>query len=321
MAQAKKTEEPTEAVVVEPKRERSKKRIRTSSIFWGFAFIFVGLLLLLDNLHLITVHFNNLWQLWPILVIGTGVSMLSLRGWLSGIISFVLAIAFGVLAYLVAVENPYFTTQGEQTIVDGSAAVVNDKELDLTLRTGAMEVSITSTPTQSGYLAQLWSNHLTLEQSKTESRDGVRYVILETPSKSAWWRGIGESNLVLEFTRQLPVSLHIDAGASSITGDVSAVQLRTMTIKTGASSVAIRFGALQSRQNVTVEAGASSVEFALPKSIGVRVETDKGLSRTDFEGIDKVADGVYESAGFASAERQITIDAKMGVSSFEITRY
>lgn len=111
MAKTKKTEEPLEAVVVEPvetKRERSKKRIHSGSIFWGFAFIFAGILLLLGNLNIITVHFDNLVQLWPVLIVGVGVSMLSLRGWLGGVVSVLLALALGALVYFVAVENPFF---------------------------------------------------------------------------------------------------------------------------------------------------------------------------------------------------------------------
>lgn len=111
MAKAKKTEKPVEAVVVEPvvtKPERSKTRVHSGSIFWGFAFIFAGVLLLLGNLNIITVNFDNLVQLWPVLIVGTGISMLSLRGWLGGIVSVLLALLLGALVYLVAVENPFY---------------------------------------------------------------------------------------------------------------------------------------------------------------------------------------------------------------------
>lgn len=112
MTKTKKTEEPVEAVVVEPvehKERRAKKRSYSGSIFWGFAFIIVGTLILLDNLSLITVHFGNLWHLWPVLIIGAGVSMLSLRGWLSALVSLVLVLAVGALAFFVAVDNPWFS--------------------------------------------------------------------------------------------------------------------------------------------------------------------------------------------------------------------
>lgn len=113
---AKKTAEPVEATVVEPvqpvRHDHSKKRRHMGSIFWGFAFIFVGMLFLLDNLQVITVHFDNLWQLWPILIIGAGVSTLSLRGWIGALVSLILVVAFAALAYLVAVDNPWFDSSG-----------------------------------------------------------------------------------------------------------------------------------------------------------------------------------------------------------------
>ena len=113
MPKTTKSATPVEAVVVEaPAPAKSKKisYVSVGSIFWGFAFIFAGALLLLDNLGLVNVHFSSLIQLWPVFIIAAGVSMLSLRGWVAAIIAFCMVIAFGALALFISVDNPWFTS-------------------------------------------------------------------------------------------------------------------------------------------------------------------------------------------------------------------
>lgn len=327
MSRSKKSTEPVEATVIEPVTASApgtpQKKKRTSSIFWGFAFIFIGVLLLLDNLNVVTVHFGNLWQLWPVFLVGAGVSMLSLRGWLSSLISLVLALAFGVLAYLVAVENPFYASSSQLQHVETLGGTVSDqaKILDVTLKTGAMDIRLGKMSGEGAYKASLSSTHMSLQKEQDFMQDDVQHVALVTGSQKRWWLGPMSNSLQLDFTNKLPLDITIDAGASSVTGDLSALQVRNFTLDAGASSVELKFGAAQTRLSVNLDAGASSVKLSLPASVGVRVETDNGLSHTDFAGIDKVSDGVYESSGFASAERQIIIRADIGVSSFEITRY
>ena len=50
--------------------------MKTSQIFWGSLFIVLGLLVLLNNFSAINLHWGNLWQFWPILLVLIGISML-----------------------------------------------------------------------------------------------------------------------------------------------------------------------------------------------------------------------------------------------------
>lgn len=335
MAKTQKTA-PAEAVVVEPvepaadrkaeRRERRAnrpRRYRSSSVFWGLAFIVVGLLLLLDNLNIVSVHFGALWHLWPVFVIGAGLSMLSLRGWVSALISVVLAVAFGALAYFVAIDNPYYDVNSgvkEQVTVVGGDIASSAKNLNMSLKTGAMDLAIEKSAGQD-YTASLSSNSLGIKQEQSNLKDDTQYVVLSTDSVRDWWLGSGDNNLTLGLTDRVPLDLRVDTGASSVHGDLSSLQLRSLALKAGASSVDLKLGSRLAKQDVTVDAGVSKLAFQVPNGVGVRVETDNGLSHTDFGDIAKVSDGIYESTGFASAETQITIHAKIGVSSFEVTRY
>jgi|GEM_PF-678806 len=334
----KKAKKPVEPEVVEPavpveeKKAKAtsgrKRKYRSGSIFWGIAFIIVGTLFLLDNLGIVSVHFWNLWQLWPILIIGAGISMLSLSGWLSGILAVLLALTFGTLAYLVAVDNPYYNNQTsigsqEVTTTDGTITEAAKGGLNLTLKTGAVSLDFSSSPSQGGYTANLHSDYLTLSQGNSYLQDDIQYVTLETSSTSNWWMGMGRmhNSLNVELTENAPLALNIETGASTVNGDFSSTQLKSLSLDSGASSISLKFGGKVVSQDITLDAGASRIVLSVPKDSGVRIVTDGGLSHTDFENVDKVNDTTYESRGFSSAKNQITIHAKIGVSSFEVTRY
>lgn len=332
MSQTKKAHkkaEPVEAEVVETvsATPSERRRMLVGTIFWGFAFILFGVLLLLDNLNVIEVNYTNLWQLWPVAVIGTGVSMLSLRGWLAGLVGLCMVAVLGALVYLVAVENPYYSVSGsnneysEQVTVHEAKLDSKAKELDVQLKTGAISLTLASNDVRTGFLAELESNHLTLSEDSSEVRDGVQYVGLVTGSDRGWWFTPINNRLRLELSERTPLALQIDTGASSLSGDLSRVPLKTLTIKAGASSIDLKLGAQLTKQEVIVDAGASRLELDVPRGAGVRIETDSGFSGTDFEAVEKISDGIYESTGFSSAEKQIAIRVKLGVSSFRLVRY
>ena len=328
MSESKKpASKPIEEIVAEPvlaPKSAPKKSFRVGTIFWGALFVFVGTLLLLDNLDVLNVHFMNLWQLWPVLIIGAGVSMFSLRGWVAAIVSFVLVVTLAGLAWFVAVDNSFYqSTQNVQTkvVTLGDTIAATDKEIDITLNTGAIDLTLSSGDTSRVFSAEVTSSHLVLNQDTTQVKNGTRYVALNTDMTRGWWLGPINNSMDLELTERLPLSLHIETGASSLVGDLSHTQLKTMSMSAGASTVDLKFGTKQARQDITFAGGASKITLRIPTGTGVRVETENGLSSTDFEGISKVSDDVYESTGFSSAMNEIVVYAKLGVSSFEIVRY
>ncbi|MGB2787436.1 MAG: DUF5668 domain-containing protein, partial [Candidatus Saccharimonadaceae bacterium] len=145
---AKQPIEPIETKAPEPaepqqtrKVEPEAKRWNVGNLFWGLMLIFIGTLVLIDNLNIVNVNFGDLWQLWPIFIIGAGVSMLSLRGWLAGVIMFLLTVAMLALAAFTAIENPYFNPTPElksQTVTIAAEATSSPvKSLDVSVKAGA----------------------------------------------------------------------------------------------------------------------------------------------------------------------------------------
>jgi len=69
-----------------------------SRIFWGLVLIIIGVLMFLKQFGIIYFHWYSLWQLWPLLLVFWGVSLLPLKDPLKLIISVVfIAVTFFVL--------------------------------------------------------------------------------------------------------------------------------------------------------------------------------------------------------------------------------
>ena len=304
--------------------EKKSKNWDIGAIFWGLLFVLIGVLLLLNNFGIIEVNLSNTWQLWPVVIIGIGLSVLSPRGWLWGIISVILTLAMLGLVAFAVIDNPtYQDLQGwsNQDTKKLSDDAVNAAKIDITIDTPATSLSLSSSDSRRGVEAIQQSKSMNLNID-AETRGDTRYVRIDSESsRRFWFRGGVANSLDVDLTRKLPISLSIDTGAASVSGDLSQVKLKSLNIDTGASSIDLKLGAIESRQEVVLDAGASKLAFKIPKSVGVRVESSGGLKSTSFEGIEKVSESVYESKGFADSEKQITIRADLGVSRFEISRY
>ncbi len=307
----------------EPPRTQPK-RWRLGGVFWGLLFMLIGGLLLLDNFNVVSVNFANLWQLWPVIIIFAGASMLSLRGWVSGLLAFALGAGLLALVAATAIENPWYSVTPQvrvqtQQVAEGSETA-NVKKLDVGVKAGAAEINLSSSANRRGVLARLESSHMTLEQSSRT--DGTtQYVTFSTESANQLWLGNVKNKLSLDYTRSVSLALHFDIGAASLKGDVSAAKLRNLDVEAGASSIDLKLGTVLPEQDITLKTGASSVTLSLPKDAGVRVFTDDGLSSTEFAGVDKLTDGLYQSPSFDTATAKVTIRANLGASSFTIKRY
>lgn len=287
-------------------------------IFWGLLVILVGILLLLDNLGVYSFNIAQLWQLWPVLVIGLGISFLQPRSTIAAAAVLILiAATLGLVVYAATRPVEGVRVSESQSNVTVESGVT---EGEVVIRTGAGTLELESDSATPLASATLNSDVFELRQV-TERRGNTQYVRFTTEGRSDWNFGMTKNDLALTLGEQLPTKLNIDAGASRVRGDLSGVKLRELTIKSGASDIDVTLGSKLTDSEVTLDAGASSVKLHVPRDTGVRIISEDGLSGKEFEDIDEVGEGRYESADFEAAATKITIRAKLGVSSFTIDRY
>ncbi|NCS83278.1 hypothetical protein GW746_02575, partial [Candidatus Saccharibacteria bacterium] len=312
MASAKKT-----ASVEKDETTSNPKRYRgwdMSRIFWGLLLVLVGVLALLDNLNVVEVHYGNLWQLWPLLIVGWGVSLLNIKGTLWSIVSALLMLgSLGLVAWTATGMAPFQT--GDNSVqtqrIEKTGSTVN--RLDVTVEAGAGNITIGSHESEAPVEAVLDSDFATLD---VDSRiDGnTQKVDVSMDGNRMWWSGHFRNDLDVTLAKQLPVFLNVKTGASDLNANLSKVMLERLDMNLGANSSDVTLGDLVDRVEVSVSAGASSITLRAPKDSGVSVKLDKGVSSQDLDGLQDKGSGFYETDGFDTASKKIIVRGDLGAA-------
>lgn len=303
-------------------RDRGMKPWKVGGVFWGTLCILTGILILCDNLGIISIYLERIWFLWPVVIIGIGISLLSACSVLARIFLMLFSLVVCSLVAYVLISPQLNTLESnnlpQEVIVSPTTKDIRSAEI--VVDAGAARINLTSDKNVSLVKADLESDWLSLQQSSTR-RDDVQTVTISTDTKRMFWIGNYRNELDVALGRTLPTSMTIKAGASQLKGDISDVRLSRLVLKMGASDIDLRIGDRLARQDIDIDAGASNIVLHVPARVGVRLHNQSGLTRVDVQDIKKVSDTLYESEQFADSDNQIVIVAKLGVSNFTIRRY
>ncbi|MDI6816768.1 MAG: hypothetical protein QME41_06215 [Actinomycetota bacterium] len=287
----------------------------------------IGVVLLYNTLGIVPYHFwLELIALWPVLIIALGFSILG------GVTRNRIIAALPTLIIIATLLFALFYMDGplrpriELTSVNKSRdAISGVKTGEATIDFAVGELDIGST----GMLYDLNAREFGDERgpqidfSRTDdkveielkARDDVRFY--KWDEQRAW-------NLML--SKDIDWRLKVDAGVSDSDLDLSELDVSSVEIDGGVGSIRVRIGDRSERVDAKIDTGVSECRIMVPKSSGVRLSLDRGLSAVDFRDIDldKISENrltVYETKGFVDASRKINIDVDMGVASFIVEGY
>jgi hypothetical protein len=306
--------------------------MKTSQIFWGSLFIVLGLLVLLNNFSAINLHWGNLWQFWPILLVLIGISMLVKNKFGKSALAGAAAILLALLLFtsvklstdfikgdfelaLNGDEDYNFTTTEYQESFDTSIAKA---KLYLEAGLGSFNIGDTTSElifvktegieknyklTKSDYdnvtKLKLKMHKTTFHLGKNKFRNRVEIALNENPT----W------------------DINIDGGASAMNLDLTKFKIENINVGMGAASLDVKLGTLSDKIRLDIEAGASNIDILVPEEVGCQVRTDDVLSSKNIYEFIKIKSGLYRTEGFNDAEKKIFIKIDCGVSSINIRRY
>lgn len=288
-------------------------------IFWGLLLVVVGALILANNFGWVDVHWDNLWRLWPLMIVAAGLSVLSLRNWVWRLITTVFVIlALGAVILVSLVD--YGDLSDSKTYKTTSQKLSNDVNLaDITVKAGASRINVDTTNQDAVVEAKLNSSFVGLNQ-QVGMNGNTQVVTLSMEGRRHWWRGNSNSVLDVNLTRKVPVKLALEIGASDTHIDLSKAKVHSVNVRAGASSVVLRLGDLLDNTAVDISSGVSSIVLQVPASSGVRAEIDGGLASRDMADLIELGD-VYESSNYGVAAKKIIVIGSFGLASFTIERY
>jgi hypothetical protein len=154
------------------------------------------------------------------------------------------------------------------------------------------------------------SNHLDGDKLEIKVDAGPSFLPFFGPSSGSW---------NFRLTEEVPVSIKVDTGASSLDMDLTDVQARQIELETGANNSNITMPA-RGASILDLEAGAASINIVIPPGVAGRIRLREGLTslnvdKTRFPQLDS---RLYQSPDFDTAANRAEINVEAGLGSITI---
>ena len=286
--------------------------------------IMAGSAFLLNNLGILPWNvWGEVWRLWPIIPIAIGLDMIVGRR--SPALSVI--VVLGVIAAGVGI---LFSNGGfEQGVETGSTSVAvsldGAKRGDVTLDFGAGDLSLSSLDTES---AQLATGILTYSGSRGPAEvnsdldgDTMELDIKQQNERFSTWFGSnhGRANWDIMLNPTVPLDLDVNAGASKVNLNLEGLQVSSLKLDVGASDTTVIFPAKGPSTNAEIDAGAAQVRVVIPEGVATRIDVSSAASSVNIPEARFTKKGdTYETQGYSTAERKLTISLDAGAANIDV---
>ena len=259
--------------------------MKRDNFFWGGVLILAGFLLYLQGQGYIENVFRYFWPITLILI----------GGW----------IILGVY------WKPTPSTADTFSIALGAAQRVNYRfahgagQLDISGGASMGQALVGTSAVGMNRSSQLNGDNLDV---RVEA--GPSFVPFVGPNEGVWR---------FQLTRDVPVSVTVESGASMLNIDLQDVRATRLVLKTGASSANVTMPA-RGASILDVETGAASINVRVPDGIAARIRVREGVTavNVDTDRFPRLDSGLFQSADFDGAQDRTEINIESGLGSISV---
>jgi hypothetical protein len=318
--------------------------MKLDRLIWGILLLFIGGVLLLENFGVIDFYWRTVWHFWPIFLIIAGVNILfnrnnSQTGNIISIAVLVISLSF---LFVKGQEKPANSWFGKHFNKDIDINIDDDDDKDTAFnRLNLFEPYIAADSAKKTVLnisgggisfkldgetselinADIKKRHGNFSLKKLVT-DSATILTLNMDDRRNKWKFSDSGNDVdfkLNKAANWDILMKLGAGEADL--DFTGYKVRTFRFDGGAAALDIKMGDLLPIADVIVKSGVADVKIKVPTNAGCRIKTKTGLSAKDFEGFEKLSDGVYETSNYKTSTKKIFINLDGGLSNFEVERY
>ncbi len=297
--------------------------MKTKQLFWGFLLLTLGALFFFEKFTFVQIEWGFVWDLWPLVLVFLGISVLTKGTVFKPIISALFGIFLGSMIYgtlfsfsnIDYVENNNNTTNTFSETMDSTTT-----SAEFTLNAGAGKFIIKgNTEELIDIYARGMQNFLTFNTNK---EDSTQFAILEMNNAGIHILPNRVSTKLNIRLNSKPVwDFYFNIGASSSYFDLSEYKVKDIELKTGASKADIKLGNNFSNTHLNIDMGVATIIIRIPKLSGCELRGDMVLISKKLKEFDKISSEHFETANFENAENKIFIRINGGVSKLSIIRY
>ncbi len=275
----------------------------------GALLIFIGLVLILNSTHLVSIDlWGSIMDLWPVFIIAAGITFfLNRESHIPRVVLWILVFAL-ILGYGI-----YLSMNSSESELDKTF------EMKAGIQSGSFEINLGAAK------FDLDARTQDLAGIKT-SLKGLTFVYNEGVHPKITYNQKGQFNALkgkqdfkASLNPTIPWKLEINSGASEGTLNFSDLILESCTVNTGACDLDIVAGSKQEEAQININAGAADIKVKLPMDVGLRITSDtvitqvKGTVNMAKEGnilfSDNYANSPYKlNLNIASAALEITVN-------------
>lgn len=301
-----------------------------SRFFWGTLLILFGAYFLLMNFDLIKFDLSFILDLWPLLLVLWGISLLKIHPIIKNILAGISAVLFVliIIAFFSKLWHwdwNYSTEENKRsrTVQSEHHKLLMDtsyKFVEFSLNGGAGEFCIDDTTSELvDILTEGAVSSLNFNRADSISNNTI---VFNFDDKNNFFKNIHSNrNADLKFNTSPVWKFDFNLGASEFNADLAYLKTREVNIKAGAADVFLKLGNHFNETYLNIDAGASDINIEIPSGSGCRIESKTGLSGENFDGFVSKGNNIYESDNYNNAKDKIFINISGGISDFNVTKY
>lgn len=325
------------------------ERARYRSLFWPILLIGVGIFWLLSNFGYLNINnVYQLWRLWPLLLIVGGLDILiGRRVPAFGAIMGLLVVAVVAVVLFSGFQLPGATGTAKAITERFHAPIDQAKTASLDLNFWSDPVTIKSVKDSTEIMdAQITHvGNVNFDVSGTTTKT-IRLSHSSDFSPDFFFSDNRRTDVTL--SGAIPLELNLDTGSGSSQMDLTGLNLAGLELHSGSGSVRMTLPASKVNSPAKIDSGSGSVNLTLPTGISVDLSVDSGSGSVQIHlpsdaavhidladkgsgsvnmpsGLTQISghqgeEGVWESAGYASAANQIKLTLRSGSGSVSISR-
>ena len=309
------------------------RRHRRSGVVGPLVLIFIGSVFLLQNTGYLPPNaWQNLWRLWPVILVLAGIELLlgNRVPWPVVALLGALVLVGGTLALGLSMAPS--TTSGavdRSTSTDLGGAT----QAAVTVRFGAGELNmgplVSPRPDQLAVMDYSGPAELTPEPRYVPTVGGIGRLEYQLSARTGGGPSfvpfVGGSSDALHMDLNLnptvPIaSLNVQMGATNAHLDLSNLKVASMDVSLGAASAWLRLPEAAGLTTAHISGGAATISIEVPQGVGAQIRHSGGLETVDIDQdrFPLVSEGLYKSPGYDTATNKVDLTLETGLTTIEV---
>jgi len=300
--------------------------MKTGQIFWGVFFLTFGTLLLLTKMDFLNVNWSFAWDLWPLILIFWGLSIILKNSTFKPIITAFFGLTIAILIFGI-ISNIFENTFSDKIVWSDSQSInyfsedmskkIENAHFEMNAGGGHFLLTGGTDKLINGKAKGMFSSS-DFRVDTNSNNANIYFEMNDGDFKIT--KGNFKNNLEVDLNTQPLWDFDFELGASKAKFDFTKLKVASFNLKTGAATTTLKFGELYNDVKIDIEMGAAKLKIKIPKDSGCRISGDMALVAKDFEGFSKTNE-FYQTANYENSKNKIEIGIDAGVSSVTVERY